>query len=425
MRRQLTALVALVSTAMVVSFVVPLLLLVSTLAEDRGMTAAAQQADTIAILVSGMPVTSELAEAVAASTQRFPGTASVRLADGTILGDDWPGAAEDPEVTRARGGEAFSVRDAAGGRVYVPVLAGGGVSVVRVAIDDDQLRQGVPLAWASILGVGVALCLVAVWLAGRAARRLTAPLQEVAAVAHRLREGDLAARAADAGTSETVELSRALNGLAERIGHLLVAEREAVGKLAHRLRTPTTALRLEVDGLADAEAADRMRAALLVLQSGIDGVVAEARRPLREGSPLGADATAIVASRVAYWAPLAEDQGRVLVATLHRQPLPVRLSALQLADLVDVLVDNVFAHTDEGVGFSVSLTRTDDVAVLEVRDEGPGLTPRSEGTQRPVGSSGLGLEIAAHTAQAAGGQLQRPPTGVARPCFRVLLPLEL
>ena len=60
MRRQLTALVALVSTAMVVSFVVPLLLLVSTLAEDRGMTAAAQQADTIAILVSGMPVTLSL-----------------------------------------------------------------------------------------------------------------------------------------------------------------------------------------------------------------------------------------------------------------------------------------------------------------------------------------------------------------------------
>ena len=37
MRRQVSVLVALISTAIVASFVIPLLLLVSTLAADRGM----------------------------------------------------------------------------------------------------------------------------------------------------------------------------------------------------------------------------------------------------------------------------------------------------------------------------------------------------------------------------------------------------
>lgn len=425
MRRQLTVLVALVSTAIVVAFVVPLLLLVSTLAEDRGMTAASQQADTIAILVSGIPNELELAEAVTAAAQRFPGTASVRLADGRTLGAPWPDSADDHELARARLGEAFSVRDPAGGRVYVPVLANGGVSVVRVAVTDDQLRLGVPLAWASIVTVGVALCIVAVWLAGRAAGQLTAPLQAVAAVAHRLREGDLTARAADAGTPETVELARALNGLAERIDQLLIAEREAVGKLAHRLRTPTTALRLEVDGLSDSAAADRMRGTLLELQAGIDGVVADARRPLREDLPTGTDAAVVVASRIAYWAPLAEDQGRALKVDVPEQPLPVRLSALQLTDVIDVLIDNVFAHTDEGVGFSVSVARVDDQVELWVADEGAGLSPTPRAVERPVGSSGVGLEIAAAAAEAAGGHLVMPPSGEAGTRIRVVLPLVL
>ena len=44
MRRQISVLVAVVSTAIVASFVIPLLLLVQTLAADRGMAVASQQA---------------------------------------------------------------------------------------------------------------------------------------------------------------------------------------------------------------------------------------------------------------------------------------------------------------------------------------------------------------------------------------------
>ena len=41
----------------------------------------------------------------------------------------------------------------------------------------------------------------------------------------------------------------AVNRLAGRIGELLAAEREAAANLAHRLRTPLTALRLDAEAL--------------------------------------------------------------------------------------------------------------------------------------------------------------------------------
>lgn len=47
MRRQVSVLVAVVGTAIVASFVIPLLMLVQTLAEDRGMAAAREQANSV------------------------------------------------------------------------------------------------------------------------------------------------------------------------------------------------------------------------------------------------------------------------------------------------------------------------------------------------------------------------------------------
>lgn len=355
MRRRVTALVALVSTAVVASFAIPLLFLVSALAQDRGMTTAAQEANTLAGFVSGIRNAADLEAAVGDAAGHLQGRASVVLASGTTMGADWADADDDPEFKRAAAGEAFSVSDAAGGRVYVPVLAADGVAVVRVAMTPDQLRQGLPLAWTTIVGLSLFLCAVAMLVAARASELVSRPLRDVAATAHRLREGDLEARAEVTGPPETMELARALNGLAGRIDSLLTAERMAVGALAHRLRTPATALRLETDAVADAELAERMRASLSQLEAGIDAVVTEARRPARRGLADRADAVAVVRAKLAHWLPLAEDQGRTVASSFPGGPLEVRLGAADLGDAVDILIDNVFAHTPESTAFRVQV----------------------------------------------------------------------
>ncbi len=281
MRRQISLLLAVISTAIVVSFVIPLLLLVRTLAEDRGMAAASQQANTIAVLVSSLHDDPRLEAVLQPSLDRSITQTSVVLADGRVLGVAWPDVQSDPAYAQAIGGQAFSVRDDAGGRVYVPVLVDGGVVVVRASMTSAQLAEGVPLAWGGIIGLGVALSGIAVWVGGRVGRGISRPLLAVSDTAHRLRQGELAARAPLAGTEETIELGSALNGLADRIEELLAAERDNVRGLAHRLRTPVTALRLEAEQVSDPQIRAGLAESVVQLQTTIDEVVREAQRPLR------------------------------------------------------------------------------------------------------------------------------------------------
>lgn len=417
MRRQISLLLAVISTAIVASFVIPLLLLVRTLAEDRGMAAASQQANTVAVLVSSLHDDPRLADVLQPSLTRSAAQTSVVLADGKVLGAAWPDAAGDPAYEQARQGQAFSVRDPAGGRVYVPVLVDGGVVVVRASMTADQLAEGVPLAWASIIALGVLLSVVAVVVGARVGRGVSRPLLAVAATAHRLREGDLDARAPLAGPPETVELGSALNGLAERIEELLTAERDNVGSLAHRLRTPVTALRLEAEQVEDPQLRASLAESVAGLQTAIDEVVREARRPLREGLPGICDATAIVRARIEYWRPLAEDQDRVVTTDLPAAPLRVGLSALELSDVVDICLDNVFAHTPDGTDFALRLRAADGRVELEVVDEGPGFPVRPNEPRR--GTSGMGLRIARRVVERAHGRFSISPPGT--PGGRVLI----
>ena len=146
MRRQVSVLVALISTAIVASFVIPLLLLVSTLAADRGMAVASQQANSVAMLVSSLHDDPRLADVLQPSVTGSRAATTVVLADGTVLGTAWPELGSDAAYQRAREGQAFSVRDQAGGHVYVPVLVDGGVAVIRTTMTPGQLAEGDPLA---------------------------------------------------------------------------------------------------------------------------------------------------------------------------------------------------------------------------------------------------------------------------------------
>lgn len=418
MRSRINRLVLATTSTIVVSFVVPLCLLVRTLAEDRAMAAADQEARNVAIIVAGLDSPRQLTDIIGVLDDGVSPSTSVLTADGRQIGPG-PAMTADPDVARALKGEAFREISDGRGRVLLPVVVDGGTAVVRSTVDPDALQEGVRRAWAGIIGLGLVLLLVAALAARGLGRRISEPLRDVATTAHQLREGDLAARAEVTGTEETRELARALNGLAERTTELLASERAAVGDLSHRLRTPVTALRLDAEAVADPALAGRLQEHIGVLQRTVDSIVAEARRPVRRDLSARCDAAEVVAERVAFWSVLAEDQGRALRVVLADGPLTVGVSAEDLRDVVDVVVDNVFAHTAQGVGFEVSLgvalvraadhdrpAPADDggSVVLRVADAGPGFAPTPAG--RP-GTSGLGLDLAARVAGGVGGALTR------------------
>jgi signal transduction histidine kinase len=140
----------------------------------------------------------------------------------------------------------------------------------------------------------------------------------------------------------------------------------------------------------------------------INEIIRAARRPTGEGPSVICNASEVVGDRAAFWWALAEDQDRPMTVEVDPGPVLVRVSREDLAAMTDILLENVFSHTDEGVTFAVRLTRRPGGgAWLVVADDGPGF-PDQDPTQRGLsggGSTGLGLDIARRIAEASGGSL--------------------
>ncbi len=246
----------------------------------------------------------------------------------------------------------------------------------------------------SLLGVGLVLVLTAVVVARVVARAMSRPIVEAAAVAERLADGELDARVEPSGPREVEDLGRGLNRLGDRIEHLLASERELIADLSHRLRTPITALRLEVDGLTDRELASRLEERVDTLAGSVDAMIRAARRPVRSAVPR-CDASEVVAARVAFWSVLAEDQGRTVDSSVAGEPCAVPVDADELGAAVDALIENVFAHTADGTDFEVSVAALPEGGTrVAVGDAGPGVAgsglDRSGSQRLRLDGAGLG-----------------------------------
>jgi signal transduction histidine kinase len=402
MRRRLALLVAATTSLVLVAFLVPLALLVRTVAADRAVSVATLEVESLSSLVTTVdrqPLALALEQAGASGGPPI----TVFFPDGSTVGAP---ARRSAAVELAARGNSVTAK-VPGGREILVAVEGvpTGTAVVRTYVSNGEIGHGVARAWLILAILGVALLGLGLLVADRLARSLVGSTRELASVSHRLAAGELDARARPAGAPELREVSGALNHLAGRIKELLAAEREAAADLSHRLRTPLTALRLELESLRDPAEAARVEASVDALERAVNQVIADTRRPARASG--ACDAAEVVADRVRFWTVLAEDQDRPLTVTDPGAPLPVAVSREDLATCVDALLGNVFAHTPEGTGLAVGLEPFPGGARLTVSDDGPGF-----GTADPLergvsgaGSSGLGLDIVRRTAESSGGSL--------------------
>ena len=199
------------------------------------------------------------------------------------------------------------------------------------------------------------------------------------------------------------------NRLADQIDRLLISEREAAADLSHRLRTPLTALRLDVESLSAGSERERVLDDLSEMERTVDYVIDQARRGARTGLPsTRVNIGEVVADRVDFWRALADDQGREMKESRASLEAIVAMDRDDACAMLDALLGNVFAHTPEGTPLGVTMvTRAEDV-LLAVEDGGPGLPDEGvlERGRSGGSSSGLGLDIARRSAHAAGGDLR-------------------
>ena len=417
--RQRLVLVAAATTLMVtLAFVVPLGLLVRTLAAERALTAARQVAGALAPTIATGDA-EDIDVALAIVRPDAPGPVTVVLPDGSVIGDVVVSA---DEVTRAVAGEAFTEEVAGARDVVTPVFGATGSAVVHVRVPTAVLTAGVWRAWGVLGALALVLVVAAVLVADRLARAVVGPAREVATAARRLAAGERTARAPVGGPPEIADVAAALNGLADRIDEMLAGEREAAADLSHRLRTPMTALRLDVESLPPGDAADRLGADLRALEETVDRLIRQARAGRSTGGV--ADLAALVRDRLAFWSPLVEDEGRQLEAAVPDEAAWVGAEPDELEAAVDALVGNVLHHTEAGTALAVEVEVDDDHRVLRVHDAGPGFADPSLAERGRSGgtSTGLGLDICRQVAERAGGSFSIGRGRLGGACVELRLP---
>lgn len=403
MRRRLVAVALATTLTVTIAFVVPLALSVRVLAAERALDDADRVARALLpVLVTGDRTSTALAvEQLAATTSA---QVSVHLADGTVVGP----AEGDSDVERARSGVAVDRRRPDGSRTLLtPVVRQDGTRVIEVRVPAASLSAGVSQAWLTLVAVGVGLVAIAVLIADRLGRTAVVQATGVAAAARRLASGDRDARAPQGGTPELDDAALALNTLADRIDALLAAEREAAADLSHRLRTPMTALRLDVEALPASPATQRVIDDLAALDAEVDRMIRAARGVGGGGEGRRTDAGRVVGQRSEFWSALAADEGREWSFASTPGEHVVALDEDRLAAAVDALLGNVLTHTEPPAGCRISVARDGPHVRVRVDDDGPGFPPAAAARGLSGGgSTGLGLDIARRTAESVGGALR-------------------
>ncbi|MGH8884259.1 MAG: sensor histidine kinase [Egibacteraceae bacterium] len=320
--------------------------------------------------------------------------------------------------------------------VSVPIRDGSAVAqVVRAIRADDELRAEIRRAWLAIAGLALFALGTAALFARRQGERLAAPLEALAGAARRLGDGDFTARAPYSGLPEADDVARALQVTAERLGAMLERSRSFSTDASHQLRTPLTALRLDLEALETAGADPALVAAATAEADRLEATIAELLT-LSDAPPADrlCDVVELAGARLDSWQSLARAAGREVV--LETSPVPlVRARPGAISQCLQVLLDNALEHgagtitvsmqaVAAGGGLGLTGQGPDTKWVrLCVADEGPGIpADRQAGllSGRADAAAGRGLALARQLVEAEGGRLtlERAVPG-ATPCLLV------
>ena len=345
--------------------------------------------------------------------------------NGRLRGGRGPRELE-PSLRAVYGGATASRRS---GTVVVAIPLTSNESIVgalRAAAPGAETSARIRNAWLLMLVSGLGAITLGGLLAWWQARRLAAPLARLAAAARHIGHGDFTTAAPRSGLGEIDDVAGALDATAGRLGAALERERSFSADASHQLRTPLSALRLDLEFALLGEAVDRghVENALTEvdrLTATIDDLLELARDTHGDRAVL--DIGALFDEIETEWHGRLAAEGRPLRVSRANDMVPVRASEAATRQILSVLVTNAVVH---GAGVtSVTSRLTSRGVALDVADEGPGFPDDVERSfdRRPDGGSqhGIGLALARALAEAEGGRLVVTRAG-PHPIVSLLLP---
>ena len=336
------------------------------------------------------------------------------VTDDTVAGE----TARTTRIARGRvqrGGRPY-------GEVAVPLLPSGNVLLLSAPIE-DQLATVRVVKRRLLYATGVALLIAAI-LGSAAAAVHAQRIRRLERAANRIAEGRFDQPVVDHGEDELGELAAAFERMRVQLAQLDTARKEFVANASHELRTPLFSLGGFLELMSDEDLDEDTRAGFLVTTREQVDRLTRLSADLLDLSRIDAGRLHVEQEEVVL-----ADVARALVDELqpiaegsgHALALDTAPDAWALADEERVLqigralVANAIAHTPPGTHVVVRTERPDGRAVLQVRDDGPGIPGehaerifdrfyRIEGPQ--ASGSGLGLAIARELAEHMGGTVE-------------------
>ncbi|MEI9886794.1 MAG: ATP-binding protein [Rhizomicrobium sp.] len=315
------------------------------------------------------------------------------------------------------------------GRARPRNKAGAAVQMTLPVVRGTQLsatffRPPTPPWSTEIIVAALMAIVVASTAAAYISRRVARPLTALAAAAGIAARGGTAPPVPEEGPDDVRNAAIAFNAMTDRVTRTMESQRQLLSAVGHDLRTPLTAMRINLEFVGDEELRERLAANLDELQALTESVLSAARGAGGE-TKRNIDLSALVESLCADL----DDLGEPVTWRAHG-PAPLACRPDEIRRAVRNLVENAVAY---GRRADVQLRETSGEYQILVDDEGPGIPDcdqsrvfepfvRLESSRNAdTGGTGLGLTLVKAIAQGHGGgvTLENRNEGGLRACLRL------
>jgi signal transduction histidine kinase len=251
-------------------------------------------------------------------------------------------------------------------------------------------------------------------------------IEEINRTSRAIMAGNLSDRVPTRGGDDEMDrLAVNLNAMLDRIQSLMESLKRVSDDIAHDLRTPLSRLRQRLEGArATVATPDEYGAVMDHAMAEVDAIletfaavlrIAQIEAGTRRASFSNVNLEAIVSSIAETYAPVAEDGGHLLHATISR-PATVYGDRELITQMAANLLENSIRHCSPGAMIAVTLTGAAGAPVLCISDTGPGI-PAAEHenvfrrfyrleASRSTPGDGLGLALVKAVARLHGAAVE-------------------
>jgi signal transduction histidine kinase len=298
-----------------------------------------------------------------------------------------------------------------------------------------------------VFATGIAM-LLGYFFSGGITRRIET-LQNAAL---RLARGDLSTRAPIEGRDEIAALAASFNHMAEKLQdadarqrELDILRRELVAWATHDLQTPLTAIRVQIEALADGIVEDpvtvqrylrttqrQVNDLSLLIDDLFQIAQLDAGGLVIQSTPCSL--SDLISDTLESFSALALENSVRLSGSTVPGVDPVTLDAPRMGRMLNNLIGNAIRHTPTGGTVTITAWRDSGQIRITVADTGEGISPKDlahiferfyrgeKSRNRGTGGSGLGLAIVQGIARAHGGSITAESQIGMGTTFHIILP---